>query len=95
MFDLVPVPVKNFIDAIFAPPLSFVGAMSDMLENAAIIAGRGLSLGNYFSFFGYLPASFQTVIQSALASVALLGVVWLVRSLWDAYMRVKGTVKWW
>jgi len=95
MFSILPQPVKNFIDVIFAPPLQFLELCQDMLDNAGAVVGRGLSLGNYFSFFGYLPAEWQAVIQSALASVTLLAILFLVRALWNMYLRIKQSVKWW
>lgn len=95
MFELLPPRVQNFIDAIFAPPLQFLELTRDMLNNAGTVVGKGISLGNYFSFFAYLPTEWQSVVQSALASVTLLAILFLARSLWDMYLRVKQSVKWW
>lgn len=95
MFDVLPAPIRNFIDAIFSPPITFLELMQDMLSNAGTVVGRGISLGNYFSFFSYLPSEWQSVIQSALASSVLLAILFLVRSLWDMYLRVKQSSKWW
>lgn len=95
MFELLPANIRNFIDGIFAPPISFLQLMQDMLGNAGTVVGRGISLNNYFSFFGYLPPEWQNVVNSALSSVMLLAVLWLVRSIWDMYLKVKASGKWW
>jgi hypothetical protein len=95
VFDILPVSIRNFVDAIFSPPLTFLELCRDMLANAGTVVGRGISLGNYFGFFGYLPSEWQGVVQSALGSVALLAVLFLVRALWDMYLKVKVSSKWW
>lgn len=95
MWDIIPVPVRNFIDAIFSPPLTFLNLMRDMLNNASTVVGKGISLNNYFSFFSYLPIEWQRVIQSALVSIVLLAILFLVKSLWDMYLRIKSSSKWW
>lgn len=95
MTDLLPAAIKNFIDAIFSPPLSFLTLMRDMLNNAGNAVGKGINLNNYFSFFAYMPSEWQSVIQSALASIVLLAILFLVRSAWDMYFKVKGSSQWW
>lgn len=95
MFDILPAAVRNFIDAIFSPALSFLVLMRDMLDEAGSVVGRGINLNNYFSFFAYLPSEWQGVVQSALASCVLLGILFLVRAAWDMYLRVKQSSKWW
>lgn len=95
MFDILPAPIRNFFDTIFGPPTAFLELTFDMINKAGTVAGKGINLGNYFSFFGYLPQSWQNVVQSALASVVLLAILYLVRASWDMYLKVKGSSKWW
>lgn len=95
MNDLLPAPIKNFIDSIFAPPLSFLQLIIDMMNNAGTVVGAGINLNNYFSFFAYLPPEWQHVIQSALSSVVLLAILFLVRAGWDMYLKVKFSSQWW
>lgn len=95
MFDLVPLPVKNFIDSIFGAPLSWLKLMQDMISNAGQVVGKGINLNNYFSFFGYLPSEWQLVVKSLLASIVLLAVLFMVKAAWDMYLRVKGSAQWW
>lgn len=95
MWDLIPGPVKNFLDSIFAPPMAFLDLMSDTLNQAGTVVGRGINLNNYFGFFGYLPAAWQNVVSSALASITLLAILWLVRAVWNMYLKTKESGKWW
>lgn len=95
MWDVLPVPVRNFIDSIFSPPLSFLQLMESMLNEAGTVVGKGIDLNNFFSFFSYLPSEWQGVVTSALVSVTLLAILLLVKAAWDTYIRVKGSVKWW
>lgn len=95
MWDILPVSIRNFIDSIFSPAIVFLEMMRDMLNNVGTVAGKGIDLNNYFSFFAYMPAEWQNVVKSALASVVLLATLWLVKSAWDMYLRVKASGKWW
>lgn len=94
-FDLIPMPVRNVIDTIFGAPLSWLTMMRDMINNAGTVAGKGINLNNYFSFFGYMPTEWQLVVKSAMASVVLLMVLWLVKAGWNSYLNLKGSIKWW
>lgn len=95
MFDILPAPVRNFVDSIFSPPLSFLQLMQTMLDQAGTVIGKGIDLNKFFSFFSYLPPEWQGVVTSALVSVTLLAILLLVKAAWDTYLRVKGSVKWW
>lgn len=95
MFDILPDPVRNFIDSIFAAPVAFLQLIIDTLDGVSLVAGRGINMNNYFGFFGYLPASWRAVVQSLLAMIVLLGMLWVIRAVWDMYMKVKSGVKWW
>jgi len=95
VFDILPMSIRNFIDALFSPPMSFLVMMRDMLNNVSLTVGKGISLNNYFGFFAYMPKEWQSVVQSALMSVTLLAILFIVRSAWDMYLKVKGSLKWW
>lgn len=95
MFDTIPTPIKNFIDALFKPAITFLDLIIDLLAQAGSVVGRGISLSNYFGFFGYLPSSWQAVVQSAIASVVLLAILFLIRTVWDTYLKAKNSGKWW
>lgn len=95
MFDLIPAAIRNFIDSIFAPPISFLQMCLDYLNSIALIAGHGINLNNYFGVFAYLPTAFQSVINSLLASIIFLAILQLVKAILRMYFTVKSGVKWW
>lgn len=92
---VLPAPVRNFIDSIFAPPIKFLHMAIDYLGNVQLVAGRGINLNHYFGFFNYLPGPMQTVVQSILAAILLLAILQLVKYILRMYFLVKDAVKWW
>lgn len=95
MWDIIPGNVRNFIDSLFAPVLSFLQLLRDVLNDVGSVVGKGINLNNYFSFFGYLPQEWQMVVQSALASITLIALLFLVRSIWNVYLKTKESIKFW
>jgi large-conductance mechanosensitive channel len=94
-FDLIPGPVRNLFDSIFNPPITFLQMGLDYLNNVALIAGKGISLNNYFSFFSYLPSSMQSVLNSLIAAIIFLAVLQLIKSIMKMYFTAKDALKWW
>jgi large-conductance mechanosensitive channel len=95
LFDIIPLPVKNFFDSIFNPPISFLQMGVDYLGHVALIAGKGINLNNYFGFFSYLPTSMQAVVNSLIAAIIFLAVVQIVKSIYRVYLAVKDGLQWW
>lgn len=96
MFDyFLPPALKNFIDSIFAPPLEFLKLAISYLNQTSLVAGHGINLNNYLGFFGYLPASMQSVINSLLASITLLAILQLVKVIIRMYYAIKDGAQWW
>lgn len=93
--DLLPTAFKNFIDAIFSPPLSFLHMGIEYLNKISMIAGHGINLNNYFGFFSYLPSSLQSVVNSILGAIILLAVLQLVKGIVRMYFLVKDGAQWW
>lgn len=94
-FDLIPGPVRNFIDSIFNPPTSFLQMGVDYLSEVSLIAGKGISLNNYFGFFSYLPAPLQSVLNSLISAIIFLVVLQLVKSIVRMYFAAKDALQWW
>lgn len=91
----LPAAIKNFIDSIFKPPLTFLQLGIEYLSNASVVSGKGINLNHYFSFFSYLPQSWQAVVNSLLASIVLLAILQLVKAIIRMYYAVKDGSKWW
>lgn len=95
MDNLLPAPIKNFIDAIFNAPLSFLNLILDTINNVSLVAGTGINLNNYFSFFGYLPPEWKSVMTAIMGSITFLALLFIIKSTWNVYLKVKGSIKWW
>jgi hypothetical protein len=93
--DILPGPVKNFIDAIFSPPVEFLSMVIGYLNQVSMIAGKGINLGQYLSFFNYLPSSLQVVVTAIVSSIIFLAILQIVKSIMRMYYAVKAAVKWW
>ena len=93
--DILPTPLKNFIDAIFSAPVEFLSMVISYLNQVSMIAGKGIDLGQYLSFFNYLPQSFQVVVAAIVSSIIFLSLLQLVKSTMRMYYAVKAAVKWW
>lgn len=91
----LPRPLRNFIDSIFGPPIEFLQMARDYLNHAGTIAGHGINLNNYFSFFGYLPPSMRSVVNALLAAVILIGIMEIVKVIIRMYYAFKDGAKWW
>lgn len=93
--DILPQPVKNFLDALFKPAIEFLKMCNEFLESIELVAGRGINLNQYLSFFNYLPPSWQAVLNAILASIMLLAILQLIKFIMRMYFSVKEAVKWW
>lgn len=87
--------IKNFIDAIFEPPLAFLNLAIEKLREAQMVTAQGIDIGQYFQVFGDLPTAFQLVVSSLLISTVLLGTLLMFRSIMRVYYAVKEGAKWW
>lgn len=87
--------IKNFLDQIFAPPLSFLDLARERLVSASNITARGLDVRGYLSVFGDLPSSWQMVISSLLLSTVVLIALIIFRAVMRLYYAVKEGVHWW
>ncbi|MCL6593854.1 MAG: hypothetical protein K6T31_07750 [Alicyclobacillus sp.] len=65
------------------------------LQRLALTAAHGINVSDYLSWIGVLDPAFQSVINSLLASLALLGILYIVRAVYRAYLSLKSGIKWW
>ncbi|WP_017473319.1 hypothetical protein [Amphibacillus jilinensis] len=87
--------IKNFIDSIFQPPISFLDLAIERLQSVRMVIAQGLDIGQYFRVFGDLPTEWQMVVTSILASTVLLGTLLTFRSVMRMYYAIKEGVHWW
>lgn len=87
--------IKEFLDQIFAPPISFLELARERLVSANSIVSRGINFRQYLSIFGDLPASWQMVISSILTATVVLISLVIFRAVMRMYYATKEGVKWW
>ncbi|HHY22582.1 MAG TPA: hypothetical protein GX525_12065 [Bacilli bacterium] len=87
--------IKNWIDSIFSPVHSFLDIAIEKLRAVGQVTAQGLNVSSYLSIFGDMPYTWQLVIQSLLISMALLGTIFIFRSIMRVYFGLKDGVKWW
>jgi hypothetical protein len=95
LFEIIPITVRNFFESIFNPPIAFLQMGVDYLNKVSLIAGKGISLNNYFGFFSYFPASIQAVLNSLISAIIFLAVLQLVKAIFRMYFVAKDGLKWW
>lgn len=93
--NFIPQPVKNLIDSFFNPPLEFLRMIIGYLNDVSMVAGKGININNYLSFMGYLPPSFQGVLNSLLVSVVFIAIIKNIKYIMRMYFIVKDAIFRW
>ncbi|WP_017187390.1 hypothetical protein [Alkalibacillus haloalkaliphilus] len=87
--------IRDFIDTIFEPPLTFLDLAIENLQSVSIITAQGIDLSNYTMVFRDMPSEWQMVVQSLLMAMVMIGTLLLFRLVLRTYYAVKDGVKWW
>lgn len=87
--------LRAFIDKIFNPIHTFLDLAKERLQQAGTVTAQGLNVGQYLSIFGDMPMPWQLVIYSLMISLALIGSIFMFRSIMRIYYALKDGVKWW
>ncbi|GAA0471889.1 hypothetical protein [Alkalibacillus silvisoli] len=87
--------IRDFVDTIFEPPLTFLDLAINNLQNVSMITAQGIDLSNYTMVFRDMPSEWQMAVQSLLIAVVMIGTLLLFRLVFRTYFAVKDGVKWW
>lgn len=87
--------MKSFIDSLFNGPIQLLQQAISFLQGLANTAATGIRASDYLSWIGLLDPAFQRVVNSLLASLAFLAVLYIVRGVYRAYLALKSGIKWW
>lgn len=87
--------MEDIIDAIFNPATQLLQHAYDALVGASLLASRGLDIGAYLGPLAWLGPQWLALIKSVFLSAALVVSVLVARSLFDLYLSLKSSVKWW
>lgn len=87
--------LKSIIDTILGPAVAFLQFSLDKLATVSLVADRGLNLDYFLGSVAGLGDNWITLIKSLTASILLLGIVFIAKSAYNAYLNAKSGVKWW
>lgn len=87
--------MNDFIDSFMNPPLQFMQKIVDYLSHIALVAGKGINLSDYVSWIGLLGSSWVAVLNSILASFALILAIFVAQRIYRLYLAFKDGVQWW
>lgn len=85
----------SFIDSVMNPPIQFLQLVISYLNQAALVAGSGVNLADYVSWIGLLGPAWTRVLNSILASFALILVIFVAQKLYKLYLAFKEGILWW
>ena len=84
-----------WVDAIFNPVHSFLDLGIEQLRTAQQVTAQGIDFSQYTRVFGDMPPAWQMVLTSLFISTALIGGLFIFRSIMRVYYAKKDAVKWW
>ncbi|MCL6528298.1 MAG: hypothetical protein K6T57_15670 [Thermaceae bacterium] len=87
--------MRSFIDSLFNGPTQLLQQAIAFLQGLALTASHGINVSDYVSWIGLLDPAFSRVVNSLFAAVLLLGILYIVRAVYRAYLSLKSGIKWW
>lgn len=85
----------HFVESLFSPILQFLDLMIGKLNGIAAVSAKGIRLDNYFGVFGVLGPSWARVINSLLASLIFLFILYMIQKYSGVLLWFKSLIKWW
>ncbi|WP_232700220.1 hypothetical protein [Brevibacillus daliensis] len=92
MFDT---PFKNLIDQIFDFPTGMIDQAAQRISSASSVIGQGIDVSSWLAPISLLGESWVRVVNSLLAGVTFVMIVWISKKLFNVYLNAKNGVKWW
>jgi len=86
---------ENFVDSIFDPVFQFLDMMSAKLGEIRHVAAKGIRLDDYFGIFGILGPEWAGVINSLLAALLFLFILFVIQKNSGVLLWFKSLIKWW
>lgn len=86
---------QRIIDTIFDPIIQMLVSARDQLDQASMVAARGLHLDYFLGPVSMLGWQWKALISSVVASAFLLLTIVAVRKGYGLYLALKEGVKWW
>ena len=87
--------LREIIDLFFDPIINVLSNMNGYLQEAVIVGSRGIDLGNYFGFLGWMGSDWGHLVASLVMCSAICIILYVVRAGIGLYMTIKQGIKWW
>lgn len=87
--------MRDFIDSIFYPVLSWFDAIIAQIRSLSVPLGQPIDLGYYFGYFSFLGPYWISFITTVCALGFIYLVAYVIVSNLGAIQKFKNLIKWW
>ncbi|RJG23298.1 hypothetical protein DQX05_13790 [Paenibacillus thiaminolyticus] len=87
--------MRNLIDTIFSPVVTFLGSISDSLRSLSVPVARPLDFGKYLGHFAFLGPAWITFITTVCTLGFIYFLIFFVMSNIGLFRKFKDMIKWW
>jgi hypothetical protein len=87
--------VRDLIDSIFNPLLTWLTDVYNRISELSIPLARPLDLSNYFGFFNFLGPNWTSLINTILALSFIYLMTYVIVTNLHLIVKFKNLIKWW
>lgn len=87
--------MRNLIDTIFGPVLSWLNNISTSIRELSVPVSRPIDPSRYFGYFSFLGPHWVTLVTTILTLGFIYLVVYFIVTNIGLFMKFKNMIKWW
>lgn len=87
--------IKNFIDTIFAPILTWLNMISLQIRNLSVPVSHPLDFNKYFGQFAFLGPKWMLVITTLCGLAFVYFIIFFIMNARGLYQKFKDSIQWW
>lgn len=87
--------IRDLVDSITGSAIQMLQDAFDRISSITLVAARGLNLDYFLGPVSMLGTPWVNLITSIVASIILIATVFVVRAIYNLYLRFKEGVRWW
>lgn len=88
-------PIEEIIDLAIGPLIDLLTNVVAWLDQVSLVAAQGLRLERYLAYAAVAGPEWVELARTTALVLGLVGIVWVAKSGYQLYLRVKAGVKWW
>ncbi|MFP2989059.1 hypothetical protein MF621_003958 (plasmid) [Bacillus velezensis] len=88
-------PMKPFIDTIFAPVLAWLNHIHSMISSLSVPLSHPVPITNFLGPFGLLGSSWARFVGTICSLAFIYVVAYLIKNAAGLYLTFKQSIKWW